>query len=170
MVSIVMEKTMNAKVVGAASAAVLLAGSGAALAAVPAMAVPAEGGVQAAVAAAGQGTVGTAAVPAKTVSGRFLFTQEMTTTTDVIRTVFAKASAVLCSSLPQYGMADAGAPVTVTGPDGAVLGTLDELAGDEGSTIMVGCACATNSPGGGAIANAGVSGTTLAALLAAVGV
>ena len=142
-----MEKTVNMKVAGVASAAILLAGSGAA--------------AVAAATAAGKSV-------ASPIDGAFLFSQEMTTTNDVVRAVFTKASAVLCSSLPQYSVAASGEPVLVTGPDGSVLGTVDELASGDGSTVMVGCACASNTAGGGAIANVGVSGTTLAALIAAV--
>ena len=163
-----MEKTVNMKVAGVASAAILLAGSGAAAVAAPAVAAPVAD--NAAVAAADSVAAATAAGKsvASPIDGAFLFSQEMTTTNDVVRAVFTKASAVLCSSLPQYSVAASGEPVLVTGPDGSVLGTVDELAADEESTVLVGCACASNTAGGGAIANVGVSGTTLAALIAAV--
>ena len=45
--------------------------------------------------------------------------------------------------------------------------TVAEMAEEEGAdSYVLGCSCASNAPGGGAIANAEVSGVSLASLMA----
>lgn len=165
-----MEKTVSMKVAGVASAAMLLAGSGAALAVLPAEAATAPDTPAAAV-AVDETAAPSARVSINAVEGQFAFTQDALTSNSEVSNVFAKAAAVLCASLPQYAvvpLADTG--IVVTGPDGAVLGTVEDLAADSDGNVVIGCACASNAAGGGAIANVGVSGTTLASLVAAAAV
>ena len=81
----------------------------------------------------------------------------------------------LVFALSLSSVAVAEAPITVQfwtvfgGDDGATMqATVADLAdGAEGSLVM-GCSCATNVAGGGAIMNAQVSGASLASVLAAV--
>lgn len=106
----------------------------------------------------------------ESVAGQFSFTQDAVTANATIGGLFTKAAAALCSSMPQYALScTCGAPLMVTGPDGTVMeATMEDLAADDGSTFVMGCACATNAPGGGAIANAEVSGAAIASVLAAL--
>ena len=49
--------------------------------------------------------------------------------------------------------------------DNAFEATVDEMAEGKGAkTLVMACACASNVPGGGAIANAEVSGVSLEAI------
>lgn len=105
------------------------------------------------------------------VRGSFAFTQEAVSGNATISAVFAKAAAALCAGLPQYNLAClCGAPIMVAGPDGSVAqATVEDLAADaDGKTFIMGCACATNAAGGGAIANAQVNGIAIADILASV--
>lgn len=135
----------------------------------PALASEADGAVAAAAAEGAQaGAIG--AVQVRAVEGDFAFDQVALTPTAGISAVFAKAATALCAGLPDYALTCAcGAPIMVAGPDGVVMqATVADLAdGAEGSLVM-GCACATNAAGGGAIMNAQVSGASLASVLAAV--
>ena len=135
----------------------------------PALASETDG---AAVAAAAEGVQAGAsgATQARAVEGEFAFDQAALTPTADISAVFAKAATALCAGLPDYALTCAcGAPIMVVGPDGATMqATVADLAdGAEGSLVM-GCSCATNAAGGGAIVNAQVSGASLASVLAAV--
>lgn len=105
------------------------------------------------------------------VRGAFAFSQDVVSGNATISGVFAKAAAALCSGLPQYNLAClCGAPIMVAGPDGSVSqATVENLAADaDGKTFSMGCACATNAAGGGAIVNAQVSGVAIADVLASV--
>lgn len=99
-------------------------------------------------------------------SGSFSFTQNCISSTSQIREVFSKAASALCASLPEYACAVCGSPLIVSGPQGPIFeGTLDQ-ASDEGETsLVIGCSCATNVAGGGAIVNAEVSGVDIATLV-----
>lgn len=72
--------------------------------------------------------------------------------------------------LSTYGAAIAAGPIAITlGADsqGALEATVEEIAGSEGAeSYDMACSCASNGPGGGAIANAEVSGASLASVLA----
>lgn len=51
-------------------------------------------------------------------------------------------------------------PISVCGAH-TYMGTLDAMADEEGSTgFVMACSCASNGPGGGAIANAEVTGVS----------
>ena len=102
--------------------------------------------------------------------GSFTYNQDVVSSSAQIRGIFCKAAATLCASLPQYGNATCGS-MLVSGPNGPVFdGMLGQGDSDDSaSSHIIGCSCATNAAGGGAIVNANVSGTavaTLAAMLA----
>lgn len=103
------------------------------------------------------------------VQGEFSYDQATVTPNEVIANVFQKAAATLCQTMPEHGvsMAKEGMGVIeVSGANGSFSATVDELADGEDFGAIVGCACATNAPGGGAIANAEVQGVALAAIAA----
>ena len=111
-----------------------------------------------------------ATVGADRLEGTFAYNQDTVSSSAQIRGVFCKAAATLCASLPQYGNATCGS-MLVSGPNGPVFdGVLGQGESDDNtSSHIIGCSCATNAAGGGAIVNANVSGTavaTLAAMLA----
>ncbi len=138
------------KTIGAAASSLLLLSS-AALAAAPAVmditadAAPAGAVEQAAEAKAAE----TAGV--QEVVGQFSYDQGVVTSNETIASVFAKAAATLCQAT-------------------AMEATVAEMAEEEGAdSYMIGCSCASNLPGGGAIANAEVSGISLASLATMAG-
>lgn len=109
------------------------------------------------------------------VEGVFSFSQEAVTDNGYISQVFRKASAVLCQAPYLAEAAAAGLPIQVTGSvdEGfaVVVGEGEsENDGRARETKLVGCACSTNGPGGGAVANAEVAGLTLESLAARAGI
>ena len=103
----------------------------------------------------------------KEVRGTFVFDQTTTVATASIVEVFNKAAATLCSAMPQYAVDAQGRPVCVKSPNTSFTATIDELSDEEGvQSYIIGCACATNAPGGGAIINADVQGVSLASIAA----
>ena len=52
----------------------------------------------------------------------------------------------------------------------AVTATIGEMTEEGAVSSIIGCACSSNQPGGGAIANAEVSGVPLASIAAKVGI
>lgn len=145
------------------SAVALVGGAMAAGVPAPAEAVPANA-IE--VASSHDAAVPEAAAPVNVVQGSFSFTQD--TTTDM--GVFAKASAVQCTSLPEYGIRDSVTAVMISNVAANIQATVEEVtSGDDLVLRVLGCACSTNAPGGGAIANAEVGGVPLAAIAQAVG-
>lgn len=157
----------NGKTVGAFAGAAMLAVTGAA-SVVPAVAQPVDGAVAAdAVVAADQAAAAQASTKA-TVQGSFTFAQDVVTSNDTISTVFAKAAATLCQCTTQEA-ATCCASVIAVGGDVAnsYSATVAEMAGNDASTrVIMGCSCATNVAGGGAVANAEAEGVTLESVLA----
>lgn len=156
------------KKTGAILGAVVLASVGAAGVA-PLMAqaeAPAVGAVQPAETAHADG----AAVAR--VQGSFAFDQATISSAESITTVFGKAAATLCGGLPSYGANAVARAITVSGDvDTAFEATVSEMAADaETRELIMACACSSNVAGGGAIANAEVSGVTLESLAAMAGV
>ena len=156
---------MNAKTLTAIAGAVALTTSAAAGAA-PALAngtvqAPLAGDVQPSGAAAPGGIV-----RESNVQGAFTFDQAVLSSTADISNVFSKAAAVLCTSMPEYGEPRGDEPISVGGDvDQAYSATLSELADEEGTEAYdMACSCASNVPGGGAIANAEVEGVALASI------
>ena len=131
-----------------------------------AAAVPVETqivGVPAAVAATceTEAATATAAMP---VEGVFSYDQGIVTSTQAIAEVFNKAAASLCTSLPQYEADAQGRVLCVKSPGVSLSATVENMAEDGAESYVIGCACASNGPGGGAIMNAEVSGVSLEAI------
>ena len=104
------------------------------------------------------------------VQGAFTFSQDELTPNKTIATVFKTAANALCSSMPRYaeGMA---APSRMGGDvPHAFTATIGEMTEEGAVSSIIGCACSSNQPGGGAIANAEVSGVPLASIAAKVGI
>lgn len=116
---------------------------------------------------------GTAVCANDYVEGVFSYSQDALTSAGQMRSVFAKAAATLCASMPEYAVAasgGAGGAGIVVRSDGAEqMATVEELQGDASATRIMGCACSSNGPGGGAIANAEASGASLEAVAVAAG-
>lgn len=108
------------------------------------------------------------ALPAIPVQGDFSFTQDATMDNKTIAHVFNKAAATLCTSLPLYEVDEANSGIAISGPEGYASIDLanDDTLGTQAR--ILGCACATNMPGGGAVMNAEVSGVTLESVFAMV--
>lgn len=107
-----------------------------------------------------------ASVTVKAVSGTFAYDQEGVTDNATLSGVFAKAAATLCQTLPQY-CAVCGGLIQVSGMGASFEATVADMAGDdEAAAGVMACACATNVAGGGAVANAGVSGVDIATVAA----
>lgn len=114
--------------------------------------------------------VGASTVSVRSVEGSFSYDQNVVTSNASISKTFAKAAAVLCESLPRYGAAPMAA-ITVGADGGWFSATVEEMADDEGAQGRVlGCACASNVAGGGAIANAEVSGASFESIAHLAGV
>ena len=161
---------IDGKTAVAAASALALAGMGAApIAALAAPAAPADG--DAAAMAAVETTRAQASKASASVTGAFAYTQDAVTSTAQLRDVFAKSAAVLCQALPDYGCTTCAKAIMLTAPGTAVEATVADLAGRDaqGSTLLA-CACATNAPGGGAVANAEAQGVVFQALAAIMGV
>lgn len=105
------------------------------------------------------------------VRGEFTATQDELTPTQRIASVFRKATSALCSSLPDYDVTAQQGGISVKGDISKPFSaTVSEMAEEEGSTsYTLKCACASNIPGGGAIANARVEGVSLASIAAMAG-
>lgn len=105
---------------------------------------------------------GSVSVPA--VEGAFSYDQAALTPSGDIAGVFAKAASAVCASLPDY-CACVQRAVAVSGPGGSFEAAVADMAGAEGAqSHVMGCACASNVAGGGAVANAEVSGVALASV------
>ena len=106
----------------------------------------------------------------KSVTGTFAYDQNVTTQNVTISTVFSKEAQTLCASLPDYGVTQTTIAMSITGPNGMYSGTVADMADKQGAaSTLMGCACATNTSGGGAIMNAHVSVVPLAAIMAMAG-
>lgn len=102
------------------------------------------------------------------VLGEFSFTQNATLGNDEIANIFNKASATLCQSLPLYEIEQSDASLPLSVPNASMSVDLSDAEMFEMQDRILGCACATNMPGGGAVMNAEVSGITLESFLAMV--
>lgn len=109
-------------------------------------------------------------VSVRNVQGAFSYDQAVVSSNDYLSSVFAKAASSLCASLPEYHANLAGA-IAVSAGDLSISATVDEMTEEEGTqSYTMACACASNLAGGGAVANADVSGVsleTLATMIAA---
>lgn len=105
-------------------------------------------------------------VKAANVQGSFEFDQAVLSSTADISSMFSKAAAALCSNMPVYAETVSEQPINVGGDvDEGYSATLSEMAEEEGAEAYeMACSCASNVPGGGAIANAEVEGVSLASI------
>lgn len=149
-----------------ASAAVLAMGSTSAFAAV-ADAAPTDGPA-AALEVTDGARAADATAPAR-VEGSFSFDQNAVTSNEEIASVFVKAATSLCADLPEYSVQQAEGAIRLKLRDQIMDAYVADVEAGETTSLVMGCACGTNGPGGGAIANAEVEGVSLAALLTMMG-
>ncbi len=157
-------KTQTIKTAGALLSAAALISGGAVSVAAAAPAAPAQQDTQATVELV---DVASATVEERAVEGTFGYSQDVVSSTEQISCIFCKAAATLCAGLPQYSAQLVGSHVVVSGDNGVSFeASVADMAADEDATSYVmACACATNAAGGGAVANADVSGVSLASIL-----
>lgn len=157
-----------AKVVKTASAllgAAALIGSGVA-GALPAVAAEAPTGVSEAVeAASASDAVSSEAV----VEGSFTYDQDAVTSNATIKSMFAKATASVCASMPTYATECTCWSIALSSGDSELIATVSEMTGEYAGTHIMGCACSSNIAGGGAIANAEVSGVSIETIASMLG-
>lgn len=103
------------------------------------------------------------------VVGRLTYTQEVVTPNDAIRAVFRGAVAALCSGEAEFGSADYAVEVSGEGLDRDVVVTPKTFSTPEKTTLILGCTCAANIPGGGASINAEVTGVPFEQILQTAG-
>lgn len=156
----------NGKTAVSAVSALTLASMGAA--ALPALAVAAPAADDAAVAVAVEEASAVADAQPAPVQGTFTFTQDAVSSNHYIKDVFLKAATAVCAAMPEY---QAEGAIEVTGNGYCFTATAEDFAADEERSAprILGCACASNGAGGGAMASASVSGATVAAIAAMLG-
>lgn len=160
-------KSQTLKTVGSALSAVALISGGATVAMAAPVDAPASDANATLTAASESTRADDGTVKPSTVEGTFSFDQGTLTSNETFSSMFAKAAAVLCAGIPAYEVQAAQAAIGVS-YDGeqAFEATVDEMAAEEGAeSYTMACACSTNTPGGGAIANAEVEGVSLATIL-----
>ena len=158
-----MKHTMT-KLVGAAAATALVAPGIALAAEMPTVLAPDDSNaswtrVEASGQHAGEGMVQKASV-----AGQFACTQDCVSPTAAISGVFMKAANALCQSLAQATVVPTADGAYTVSHDGDAVHV--EAGEGDAKTQLMGCACASNVPGGAAVMNAQVSGVSLASLLA----
>ena len=159
------------QVAGALIGTVALVGSGAVAASYPAYA-QVNDDEQAASVQQTEMRADNAFVKVAQAEGEFSYSQDVVTPNERIASVFKVAAVSLCSSMPQYIATELEQNVTVGGSaaSGQYVGTVADMADEEGATAFtMACSCASNLAGGGAIANADVSGVSLESVAALVG-
>lgn len=107
---------------------------------------------------------------AVSVQGEFSYTQDAITTNEAIRGVFAKASSAVCASLPTYDLSHTGLKMIVKNGSTETIACIEDMLDGKPSTQIVGCACSSNIAGGGAVANAEVSGMSIKSMAVMMGV
>ena len=148
----------TAKKATAVLGAVTLATAGLA-GAVPAFADEAPAAAEAEAAAA-------AGAEAQAAEGELSWTQDALTGMGV----FAKAAAAACASAADYGADCTCMAIAISSGDAELVATVSEMMADgEAETHIMGCACSSNAPAGGAVANAEVSGVSLASVAGLAG-
>lgn len=164
---------MNGKTLLIASSALALASMG--IAPLAAIAAPAASSAEAPV-SGGEAVAQQAApydaaqAPAK-VTGEFGYSQAVLTPVSQLSGVFAKSAAVLCQSLPDYGCQEYASSLLVSAPGSPVVeAAVRDLVQEHEVSVTMACSCATNAPGGGAVANAETQGVLLKSLAAMMGV
>ena len=134
----------------------------------PAMAIESNGACDAvAIQDASQEIVATESHDAVSkVIGTFAYTQDSLSSNEYISGIFSKAAATLCASLPDYAVRAVTSDLMVRGVDGLSWTVPEQMLEEGDSAKIIGCSCASNAPGGGAVAQAEVSGVSLEALAA----
>ena len=108
----------------------------------------------------------TADVAVEAVEGEFAYTQDALTGMGV----FAKAAAAACASMPDYAATCTCMTIAIASGDAELVATVQEMMADgQVETHIMGCACSSNAPAGGAVANAEVSGVSLESVAELVG-
>lgn len=162
---------LDGKTALAAASALALASMGAAPLAAVAAPASSPAAEPAAVATAEVAQVASGA-KAQAVAGTFAYTQDAVTSTAQLRDVFSKSAAALCQALPDYGCTQCASALLLHAPGSpeiqATVADLAERGG--GAAVTMACSCATNAPGGGAMANAEAQGVMFQALAALMGV
>ena len=111
-----------------------------------------------------------AVVDVPNVDGVFCFSQTALTKTADITKAFVKSGASLCASLPDYEVV-LNAPIKASAGDKSITATVSEMTEEDAAIGMIlACACASNLAGGGIIANADVSGISMASIAQMLGV
>ena len=100
------------------------------------------------------------------VEGTFSYSQDIATSNSDIANVFNKAASSHCASLPEYVVTSVKSIIQVTGGTSFEASVSDMQADEAAESVLIACACASNLAGGGAVANAKVSGVTLASIAA----
>ena len=158
-------KVSKAQAAGAILGSVALASSGLVIAA-PMVAATGSFVAEAAVAEAGQDAAAAGIAQAARAEGSFTYSQEAVTPVADIRGVHCDAASALCASLPDYGVQNAQAIAVSNGSQTMQLAIADGQQDEGYGSYTMACSCATNAPGGGAVANADVAGIQLASILA----
>lgn len=154
---------------GLFAASALLVVPMAAVAQTGADAAPSESSAAAVQPAPANAQVATSLASVSPVVGHLTYTQEAVTSNDAIRTVFRGAVAALCSSEAKFGSADYAVEVSGEGLDRDVVVTPKTFSTPEKTTLILGCTCAANIPGGGASINAEVTGMPFERILQTAG-
>lgn len=103
------------------------------------------------------------------VEGSFTYDQNAVTSSETIRSTFAKATASVCASMPTYAAECTCWSIALSSGDSELIATVSEMTGEYAGTHIMGCACSSNIAGGGAIANAEVSGVSIEAIASMLG-
>lgn len=109
-----------------------------------------------------------ATVESVAVEGSFAYTQDTVTDSASIAGAFRTATNAVCSSLPNYGAIFAAIAVS-NGSGDSFEANVEELSEECGESHIMGCSCASNVAGGGAIINAEVTGVPVASLASMAG-
>lgn len=161
--------TVSVKTIGATAGSLVLLSSGM-LAAAPAI-MGAMPQTEAAVAVSAQAEEAYGASESvRAVEGQFSYDQGIVTPNETIFSTFVKAAATLCQSASPEEAAAIAQAIQVRCPSGDRFeSTVQDMAGEEDAqSYLIGCSCASNTAGGGAIVNAEVSGVSLASVVALV--
>lgn len=108
----------------------------------------------------------------RSVVGEFSYTQDATTENAALTNVFQKAVAGVCLTLPAHSANSCATGIEISVNGAAMLdpATFEKMIEEGSVEELLACACSSNVAGGGAIGNAKVSGTSLAALAEKAGV
>lgn len=95
------------------------------------------------------------------VRGAFSFDQSTTSSNDTISSCFAKAASVLCAKAVGGEFSGTGAIVVGGDVGNPMIVNLEAIDPDTKASNIIGCSCASNGAGGGAMINAEVEGVSI---------